>query len=255
MTPSRPLLSSLISFLVLLLSCASAAAATHSCLACHGSLPNPLLGAYHAEWKKSVHARRLISCEECHGGNAREADKTKAHLGVFSAMDPKSTVYYTKVPALCGECHKRELSDFQASKHYATLMEKGIGPSCITCHDAMSTKILNPDAVETFCTVCHNAKNKNLPEVSGMAREVLKQMARIDRMITLAETELAEAARQGVNVQKSQGFMNLARREFQACTGHWHTFQLASMRTFLEGVEVLIQRGRDALRHVPGKSP
>lgn len=226
----------------------SGAAKPNSCMQCHEASGAPALKEHHAEWNESIHARMDVSCEVCHGGNAGETEKSDAHRGVYDAMDPKSTVYYTRIPELCGECHKGELSDFKISKHYEYLMSKGVGPTCVTCHDAMSTKILNPEEVELFCAVCHNTKNKNNPEITHLARGVMEKLNEINGQMAKAEMRLKNAAKAGMDIRKSRGFINLARREVLACKEHWHTFQLVLMASRLEGVENLIEQGMNSIR-------
>ncbi len=226
----------------------AAAAPVSTCETCHGALENPAYKEFHTEWKESIHARRGVSCEVCHGGNPQAGEKDKAHRGVYGSMDPKSTVYYTKIPALCGECHKREFGDFKMSKHYTFLMDQGIGPTCVTCHDSMSTKILKPADVEIFCAVCHNTKNHHLPEVVPAAREALEQMTRLKEKIAEAAEASADREKSGVDTRRATGFLNLAGRELASCREHWHTFEFAQMEARLKGVEALLESGLDALR-------
>lgn len=225
----------------------AASFAANSCVDCHAVVGSRPLRASHADWDGSIHARMHVSCEDCHSGNPKEAGKEKAHLGVYGSLNPRSTVYYTKIPGLCGRCHVREFRDFQSSSHYRTLMSQGTGPDCIACHDAMATKVIGADVVVKLCGVCHNQGNRNLPEVAALARDILNRMAAIDRKIAEARERQAKASQQGQNQYKALGFLNLASRELRACKDHWHTFQLHRMAPLLDGVDRLIQQGLDAL--------
>lgn len=222
-------------------------AETSGCIKCHESSKSPELKNLHSQWEASIHARSKISCEECHAGNPKEADKKKAHQGVYNSMDPKSTVYYTKIPDLCGQCHGHELDYFKSSRHYMDLMDKGVGPNCITCHDAMLTKVIGADEIEVLCSVCHNARNKNLPHIGALAKNLLDQMAAITLKISQAEKAIAKAVEQGLNTDRAQGFLNLSRREFEVVKEGWHNFRVQRTSVLFQGVDNLIQKSLDAI--------
>jgi len=226
---------------------AAAAAAANSCVDCHAVAASRPLRDSHADWEGSIHARLHVACEDCHAGNPREVDKGSAHQGVYGAMNPRSTVYYTKITGLCGQCHKREFLDFQSSSHYRSLISQGTGPDCIACHDAMATKVIGAAAIAKLCGVCHNPGNRNLPEVGALARDILSRMAGIDWKIAQVREKLKVAGRQGVNQNKASGFLNLASRELRDCKANWHTFQLQRMAARLDGVDSLVQKALDSL--------
>lgn len=223
------------------------AAAENGCVHCHETITAPSMRQFHQDWKDSIHSRRGITCENCHRGDPGKGTREEAHRGVYGSMDPKSSVYYTRIPALCGSCHKAEYDEFSTSRHYRDFVTLGVGPNCVTCHDSMSTKIIRADQIEVFCAVCHNAKADLLPGVTSHARAVMEQMEATARKMRQAEAVLIRAEKAGKDEARARGFLSLARKEFSACKQDWHAFQLNRVATRLQGVEHLIQEGLEAL--------
>jgi len=195
-----------------------------------------------------------ITCENCHGGDPNATEKVRAHDGVYDALNPESSVYYTRIPRLCGECHKHELIAFKRSRHFEELMDKGVGPNCVTCHDAMATKVLKPGEVELFCGVCHNARN-GLPDITGKAGRVLTRMQSSAERLRKAERILAARASRNRDCRRARGFLNLAGHELFATREDWHAFQLDRVLSRLSGVDDLIRKGLASLPSPPAGSP
>jgi hypothetical protein len=126
-------------------------------------------------------------------------------------------------------------------------MNQGTGPDCIACHDAMATKVIGADVVVKLCGVCHNQGNRNLPEVSILARDILKRMEGIEQKITRIREKHGMATHDGLDQDKALVFLNIASRELRACKDYWHTFQLQRMAPLLDGVDSLIQKALDSL--------
>ncbi len=219
----------------------------NSCVACHESPLSPRLRQYHGEWEVSIHAQQGIRCEQCHGGDGATADKDASHRGVYPSMDPRSPVYYSKVPGLCGSCHVQALADFKTSGHYRNLMETGTGPNCVTCHDAMSTKVLSPAKVEMFCTLCHNPRSRSLPAVGPLAKGVLHQMAETKRRLVQARATVRSVAQRGVATERAEQLLAAAATELSGCRNNWHTFRLAGLEVRLEAVDHLVSKSLRAL--------
>ena len=68
------------------------------------------------------------------------------------------------------------LQRFVKSRHYSQLDADGRGPSCITCHGSLDTKVYSSSIIERACANCHNAKTKNHPEVIAQAKEILESL-------------------------------------------------------------------------------
>jgi len=219
-----------------------------SCIQCHEAINRPSLKELHAEWNDSTHSRMGVTCENCHGGDPGKEDKEEAHQGVYKSMDPKSTVYYTNIPRRCGRCHKQEFLEFMTSGHYKMLMAKGVGPNCVTCHDAMSTKVLQPAQLELFCGMCHNARMNRFPGILDQAKEVLLKMNRVSMEVVQTEAFLQSFREKGRNIRKAEGLLNQAKHELFACRKDWHAFKLDRINQRLNGANALMDDGMASLR-------
>lgn len=113
-------------------------------------------------YKSGVHGKGILesgllvsaNCVTCHS----------AH-NVRAKMDPESTIYWSKIPQLCGTCHLGILEHFQESEHGKLWMKKSPqGPGCITCHGAHGIK--DPVAFEfqmeipNLCGRCHTIQGR-----------------------------------------------------------------------------------------------
>jgi predicted CXXCH cytochrome family protein len=132
------------------------------CIDCH---TDPQVTAAHqlpaperiAGYREGAHGRGLLrsglvfsaSCVSCHGSHA-----------VLPPTEEGSTVHWSKVPEMCGECHLGILRDFRESDH-GVLWASGSdrAPGCNTCHDPHLT--LDPVGEEFHqqnpetCASCH----------------------------------------------------------------------------------------------------
>lgn len=129
-----------------------------------------------------------LGCEECHGGDPREPDWKKAHVGVVkdpSYPDPSET---------CGLCHEEMVQNYQSSLHIslsgfqaiiglrvstdpavASQVDRGREAHCTSCHSSCGQcHVSRPESVEgglleshlfqrrppmhTVCTACHGSR-------------------------------------------------------------------------------------------------
>ena len=221
------------------------------CVRYHEALNEPSYKEYYQEWKSSVHFRSGISCEYCHNGNSEQTKKEDAHQGVYGSLNPQSSVFYLNIPALCGGCHKTQFDEFTTSRHYRDFVTKGVGPNCVTCHDAMSTKVIKAQEIEIFCSVCHNSETGLLPGVTSDAKAVMERIELTGKKMLQIETTLEEAEKKGIHAGKAKGFFSLAQKEFFAGKQDWHAFKMNRVASRLQGVEMLLQKGRKALEEQP----
>ncbi|TPW22090.1 MAG: hypothetical protein FD126_34 [Elusimicrobia bacterium] len=159
---------------------AARAAEPDSCRACHKDekfrVQNKKIYDYFKNWDGSAHDLAGLSCTDCHGGDKTKDDQAGAHAGILPQSDPKSPFHYKNIPQTCGKCHAPVLERFVKSRHYSQLEATGRGPSCITCHGSLDTKVYSSSIIERACSSCHNAKTKNRPEVIAQAKEILERL-------------------------------------------------------------------------------
>ncbi len=159
---------------------ASAAEVLDECRKCHQDekfqVQNTKLYDYFQDWKGSSHDLAGLSCSSCHGGDPSKASMEEAHKGILPRSHPESPFNYRNIPKTCGGCHSDILERFQKSRHYEQIKSSGRGPTCITCHGSLDTRVYATTIVEKACTNCHNKKTGNHPEVVAKAREILGRL-------------------------------------------------------------------------------
>ncbi len=141
-----------------------------------------------AEYKTSIHGRRLFekkdtnvaTCISCHGiHEIRKKD------------DPRSRVYKTNVPEMCGSCHSNkekmknykiptnQLEEYMDSHHAKVLYGKIPGknpmlaPNCADCHGIHGATPPGVDEVVNVCGNCHSVTQgyfKESPHFAAMKR-------------------------------------------------------------------------------------
>jgi nitrate/TMAO reductase-like tetraheme cytochrome c subunit len=200
----------------LALTCGASAPATAQttasrCADCHFA-QNPKPAPEHlADWDRSPHRQSGVGCEKCHGGDATVFESTLAHRGVLPSADRKSPVYRANLPATCGSCHTGPYAAFQSSRHYELLKgDDRRGPTCSTCHTAVSGTLLSPSGLESRCASCHgpgeivprarratNARTtyQTLSWVRGQFKDAESRIRKVDdpRRRAELESELEEA--------------------------------------------------------------
>lgn len=154
--------------------------APDACVECHKdekfSVQNKKLYDYFQEWQGSAHDRAGLSCTACHGGDSTKPTQEEAHKGILPQSHPDSPFHFRNIPKTCGGCHPQIQARFEKSRHYEMLKTKGQGPSCVTCHGSLDTRVYYNTVVERSCARCHNAKTKNHPEVAAQAKEILGRL-------------------------------------------------------------------------------
>jgi cytochrome c7-like protein len=129
------------------------------CAACHfanlGEVPSP---QRLAEWQQSSHARHVVGCHECHGGDPWTYVPSDAHRGVLGPAHPLSPVNNANLTRTCARCHQATAQAFSSTLH-ETLVQSGDHrtPNCTTCHGVMRAAVPSPAAVEARCAECHRA--------------------------------------------------------------------------------------------------
>jgi len=159
----------------------NAQSSENGCIGCHQQsdffAQYPKLHEYYQEYLVSPHKQAGVTCDACHGGNARSNSAKKAHIGVLPMNDTNSTVHYQKQPDTCGRCHADKREQFVQSKHYAALMDRRAAPTCTTCHPAMSSRPELRSIVLNACRNCHGEGNSgNLPLIADQAEDIFDKL-------------------------------------------------------------------------------
>lgn len=160
---------------------AHAQMAASRCADCHLAAVNPPAPDHLAAWERSPHARHLVGCEKCHGGDPTTFVSFRAHQGVLNSRNPASPVHPRNLTATCGGCHPGPFVGFQKSRHYALIQDMaGSPPSCVTCHDRVGADLLSPKALERQCNQCHG-EGKVAPRGNRAAagRQLLEQVQQV----------------------------------------------------------------------------
>src|SRR5438128_4108802 len=88
---------------------AAPSASTNACMVCHERAGDESRKLF----ARSVHARRGLTCDACHGGDAKAQDKQAAHASNFTARPSGA-----EQVAMCGACHTQPSADFRTSLHF-----------------------------------------------------------------------------------------------------------------------------------------
>ena len=124
------------------------------CIDCHDSdLMKDEYKAIPVEWRKSWHYQNGVSCQDCHGGDPKDAARSMLpESGFVGVPKPK------EVPQFCGKCHLGIMESYLESGHGKAFMATGRGPNCLTCHGSghkiqkANIEIIN----KKLCGVCHS---------------------------------------------------------------------------------------------------
>ena len=118
------------------------------CIQCHSTQPGKL-GEPVKLWRGSIHAANGVACNNCHGGDPKDAVNAMSPArGFLGAPKEKD------IPAFCGRCHVGVARDYMHSAHGRAL-GKG-GPTCVTCHSNHLVVKASLDIInEKRCSQCH----------------------------------------------------------------------------------------------------
>jgi hypothetical protein len=134
-----------------------------TCLSCHGNTsmvrdaalaeksgaPSSFTDSIHGSALQKTGLSVAPNCASCHG----------AHR-ILPPSDPESGIARTRVPATCGSCHAKILTEFDTGVH-AEALHKGNpkAPVCIDCHSAHAVKTAETTSwkvgVIRECGTCH----------------------------------------------------------------------------------------------------
>src|SRR5262249_54318869 len=133
------------------------------CFACHQKNGDETVGLF----LSSTHARRSISCKECHGGDATATDKQTAHGQNFIGKPTANQIL-----EMCSACHKGVMDVFKTSLHFPEKIQQS-RLTCTQCHGTHTIgKLTKPSEFAVTCTNCHGLEY--LPALPEPLQKILK---------------------------------------------------------------------------------
>ncbi len=196
-------------------------ASENNCASCHSKIiESDVSRPEHSfkDWQGSIHAKRHINCDACHGGDASAKDASSAHKGIARSTDPESRIYFNKIPDTCGACHAKELKGFKDSAHYKELNNSGKGPNCVTCHGSMASHVMEPRELESVCTLCHRRPTK--------AYASLLTLKSVQKSIGLLRDELKACKEKQMDVVVQSNALARAEQSYRDILKVWHSFDM-----------------------------
>lgn len=143
----------------------------NTCVNCHAKLGGTLADMA-AQWQRSIHSERDVSCADCHGGDPTATTKEAAMSPAagYVGVPAKSAI-----PALCASCHADvelmrqynlptdQYAKYNESVHGKLLAEGDTNvTTCYDCHGGHQILKANdpassvyPPNVPTLCAGCH----------------------------------------------------------------------------------------------------
>jgi hypothetical protein len=218
-----------------------------SCVDCHSDpdflVTNKKLYEYYGAWQLSVHEQEGVACSDCHGGNPRTSDKKDAHSDEVASSNKTSGVNFKNIPTTCGQCHDEIYDSYRKSNHFKHLVAQESelqGPNCVTCHESMSTVVLNVTTVKAACVRCHNEETDNHPKIPERAKAVLNRFLSIQRFHRYLSARLEGA--------EAEEFFREIDKKIHTLSVQWHTFDLSEIEQETWKVVDLLKAKRDKVR-------
>jgi hypothetical protein len=110
-----------------------------TCVTCHELEVDESLALPVPEWRESVHAEHLVSCDACHGGDPRLEDGDESMSEEAGFLDNPS---WTEMADYCGVCHEAIAERFTAGRFGRSILEGVRVATCATCHMQDGHRIL-----------------------------------------------------------------------------------------------------------------
>ena len=236
-------------FVTLFASATFAQTTTSRCAECHfanmSSVPAP---QHLGDWQQSMHGKRNVDCDKCHGGDPMTFQPVEAHVGVLNSENPASPVFRANLVQTCAPCHERNTSAVRRSIHQALVRaDDPRAPTCTTCHGVMSARVPSPAALESRCAACHPSGSVR-GEYPGLMHDGVERLnAQRDRADVL-EQAIEKVTDRTRRVELLAALYD-ARTALKEAVAGAHTFDV---RTLVERVDAA--KRRLDLVTVPGKT-
>ena len=211
----------------------------NACVDCHSSdIMKSEFQNITQEWAESWHSQNNVLCNDCHGGDPKDATLSMSHQRGFLGT-PK----YTDVPDFCGKCHIGILKNYLESGHGKALQATGKGPNCVTCHGSHNIQKANIEIInEGRCTKCHTYERAKIMKQALFATE--NRIREIDK-------ELENLKAEGMYVGNEKRELFSTQAEFRAL---FHTIDadLVKQRTdaFTRKLNVIDTKTKNAFNEI-----
>jgi nitrate/TMAO reductase-like tetraheme cytochrome c subunit len=186
------------------------------CISCHASdKMKPEFRETVDAWKVSWHAQNNISCENCHGGDPKDAEFAMSPQRGFVGVPQ-----YKDVPEFCGKCHIGILSHFLESGHGKALKASRKAPNCVTCHGSHNIQKASIDIInEQQCTKCHSYERAKIMKVA---------LFLIEKRIAQLEQNLQDLKQEGIYSDADEKSLFSTQAEFRTL---FHTVDVNLVRS------------------------
>jgi len=222
-------------------------------LECHADIIRKKATDNFQQWSESGHSAYYVTCDACHGGNPRAKTEAEAHAAMKSVGDANSTLYFKNVPEMCGKCHAEELDHFRNTMHYQRLKSESRAPSCVTCHQPHTFKVLKAPELTPLCSICHNPNDHIATAgVPRDAKNALEKANELQAEVVKAKNIVSDAKAKGKDVTSAQSDLDKAAGVLDDIPSLWHSFNL---RDFDRQINSGIDMAKRAQSRVSGVEP
>lgn len=198
-------------------------------LECHEDVMRKRATDNYQQWSDSDHSKYYVTCDACHGGDPGGKTELEAHSSMKSLDDPNSSVNFKNIPETCGKCHTEELAHFKNTMHFQRLRAESRAPSCSTCHQPHTFKVLKSSEILTVCSICHNQKDQIASAgVPKQAKEALEKQKEFEESYINAKNAVARAKAAGNDVHSASQDLEKATAVRNEIPSLWHGFDLVN---------------------------
>jgi nitrate/TMAO reductase-like tetraheme cytochrome c subunit len=190
------------------------------CIQCHDSdMMKPAFRNIPKEWRQSWHYQNSVACNDCHGGDTKDAAMAMSPQRGFVGV-PK----YQQVPEFCGKCHVGILKNYLESGHGRALKASGRGPNCVTCHGSHLVQKANIGIInDQRCTQCHTYDRARIMKQALFATE---------KKIQDLDAALKKLSSQGIYTEEEGKVLFRTEAEFRTL---FHTVDVSLVQQKTDG--------------------
>ncbi|MCE8422432.1 MAG: hypothetical protein J5U17_05840 [Candidatus Methanoperedens sp.] len=204
-------------------------------LECHEDVLRKLAADNFQQWSDSAHSKYFVTCDACHGGNPDMKNEAEAHASMKNKDDPNSTIYFKNIPDTCGKCHSDETEHFKNTMHYQRLKAESRAPSCATCHQPHTFKVLKASELIAVCSVCHNPREQiAVSSVPDDATHALSKQKDLQDEYLKAINSVEQAKEAGKDISSAQMDIDRSKGVIDNIPSLWHGFNLKDFDTQIQ---------------------